>query len=120
MLGFGGVSVEELHSLGRACKLSLAAYQGCLRANDPDKKACKNLEAVLVACAAAKKCPDKHAQYVKCMNLSHSRSTQEGRLRTYQDGRACEKELNAMTSCLKGKGVWPKLRDTPANSLKKA
>lgn len=118
MLGFGGVSSDELQSLGRSCKLSLAAYQGCLRANDPDKKPCKNLEAAAIACAAAKKCPDQHAQYVKCMNVSHSTSTQEGRLRTYKDDSPCDKELNAMATCLKRKGVWPKLRDMPAAGKK--
>lgn len=120
MFGFGGVSREDLQALGRSCKLSLAAYQGCLRANDPDTKPCKNLEAAVIACAAAKQCPDQHAKYVKCMNLSHSTSTQEGRLRTYKDGKACDKELNAMISSLRRKGVWPKLLDMPAAGKKKS
>lgn len=120
MFGLFGVSSEELQSLGKTCKLSLAAYQACLRANDPDKKPCKNLEAATIACAAAKKCPDQYSKYVKCVHLSHSQSTQEGRLRTYKSDSTCVKELNAMTTCLKRKGVWPKLLNVPMSSVKRA
>lgn len=118
MFGFGGVSDEELQSLGKACKLSLAAYKGCLRANEPDEKPCQNLEASVLACVAAKKCPDLHAQYVKCMNVSHSSSTQEGRLRKYSSESTCAKQLSSMTACLKRKGLWPKILDAPPSSKK--
>lgn len=119
MFGLFGVSSEELQSVGKSCKLSLAAYQACLRANDPDKKPCANLEAAAIACAAAKKCPSQHSKYVKCVNLSHSQSTQEGRLRTYRDDSTCVKELKAMTSCLKRKGVWPQVLNPTVTGVKR-
>ena len=102
------LSEVEVTQVLTSCKAKLSALTACQAANAGNTSACRRLEVDVVYCMAERVCKDKAQEFRACFAQQHGDAKYEGRLRTYKDPTACEKQVDAMKSCLKAQSLYPK------------
>lgn len=111
VFGFGKAKLSDEDTKGclRKCRTSITAFQGCVRANGGVPGPCESLLNATMYCLAERQCPEEAKVYKKCVFKVHANSTQQGRLRIYDDTHACDEQIEAMRKALARIGAYPEL-----------